>query len=175
MRHARSYTSQYGTPETTSYAVAAMKQMRRLLVPGIIAALTSCGGSNAVTAPPNPLANVIGTYALTQFNGNNMLRTFTQADLNRPVIVAGMLLLRDNNTFTLKLTQAVIYSQGFINSPGPTPLPGFFGGLLSGTYMMSGSSITLNAQGFTGNGGVDLGMLTFNVPTNGDLYTFQKE
>lgn len=168
MRQARSYTSQYGTPETTSHAVAAMKQMRRLLVPGIVAALSSCGGSNAVTAPPDPLANVIGTYALTAISDSSVLRDFPQSDAGHIRLLPGTLVLRDNNTFTLRETYLYTYV-----IPG-TPLQ-FAKGLGTGTYTVSGSSITLNS--FDGRNETSTGVvgdaLTLNAP-DGSVYTYQK-
>ncbi len=195
MRQARIYRSQHGTAETTSHAVAIMKRMRKLLVPGIIAAVSSCGGSNAVTAPPNALQAVSGSYALIQENGHTMPRVYNQADLNSLVTLGGTLVLRDDNTFTQRTVIGTVYSAGFIQNlpPGaPAPLPQFSRGLDFGTYTVSGSSITFSdgGPGPTGNGVVGVSpdlyppygpvkTLTITWPATvnspGVAYTFQKD
>jgi hypothetical protein len=174
MRQTRMYTSHYGTADTTSRAVAVTKLLRKLLVPGIIAALSSCGGSsNPVTAPPNPLATVIGTYVLTAVNDSSVLRDFPQSDFGHYRLLAGTLVLRDNYTFTGRETLMATYV--IPGAPLQFAKDLTFGG---GTYTVSGSSITLRSFDGGGatlawTGGVAGDVVTLKDP-DGTVYTFQK-
>ena len=113
-----------------------------------------------------------GNYALTQVNGRDVLADFTQDDVRRFHIVAGTLLLRPDYLFTLRTTGIVVYE-----TPGSLPQP--FHGIESGSYLVSGSSITLTDSDTNTWTGVAGDILTLTVtPTNTNfatvVYTFQK-
>ena len=138
--------------------------MRRLvaLLPvfAALVTLTACGSDSATNAGP---ASVAGTYTLRTVNGSPLPYTVFQIDNDKYEITGGAVTLKEGGTWTQSAADRMTEGLSVVTSTFTA----------TGTYTLSGSSITLVSPG-TGiiSGSVDSG--TLSLTQDGVVAVYRK-
>jgi len=123
----------------------------------------------------NPFEEAVGTYYLTVYQGGTLPRTYTiqPNDPSYPNLPNGGTLVATDGTLVLYNNRTFIETNNYTVTPnGGTAQPSYF--VSQGTWTMSGTDLTLEAQGRVVNGTLDVDTIHYQeLDANGILQSYE--